>query len=86
MEAVVWAERMLAALGNGVKGGKCSHEVANAFFAERGLFTIREALILACQSRWGNHRLESRVRENRMHGSEGGEGLLFPTPILPVSK
>jgi len=46
----------------------------NACFAERGFFTMREARILACQSRWGNHRLESRVRENRMHGSEGGKG------------
>jgi hypothetical protein len=27
------------------------------------------------------------VRENRMHGSEGGEGVSpFPTPILPVSQ
>ena len=34
VEASVWTERMLAALGNGVKGGK------NAFFAERGLFTM----------------------------------------------
>lgn len=31
-----------------------------------------------------NYRLESRVRENRTHGSEGGEGVkkLFPTPIV----
>ena len=29
-----------------------------------------------------NHQLESRVRENRTHGSEGGEALAFPTPIL----
>jgi len=30
-----------------------------------------------------NHRLESRVRENRTHGSEGGEAAqpAFPTPI-----
>ena len=29
-----------------------------------------------------NHQLESRVRENRTHGSEGGESVvLFPTPI-----
>jgi len=32
---------------------------------------------------WGTHRLESRVREIRTHGSEGGEArqLAFPTPI-----
>jgi hypothetical protein len=29
----------------------------------------------------GNQRLESRVRENRTHGSEGGEAQAFPTPI-----
>nr|VFJ55369.1 MAG: hypothetical protein BECKFW1821A_GA0114235_105321 [Candidatus Kentron sp. FW] len=28
-----------------------------------------------------NCRLESRVRENRTHGSEGGAGKLVPTPI-----
>ena len=27
-----------------------------------------------------DHRLESRVRENRMHGSEGGEDLVLPDP------
>ena len=29
-----------------------------------------------------NHRLESRVRENRTHGSEGGEG---ERSFLPLS-
>src|SRR5439155_11453792 len=28
----------------------------------------------------GNQRLESRVRENRTHGSEGGEANCFPDP------
>ncbi len=45
VEASVWTERMLAALGNGVKGGKY------AFFAERGLFTMHEAWIAASRSR-----------------------------------
>ena len=44
----VWTERMLTALGNGVKGGK------NTFFAERGLFTCTQAYALARQSRCGN--------------------------------
>ena len=30
-----------------------------------------------------NHQLESRVRENRTHGSEGGEG---DSPFLPLSE
>ena len=51
VEAAVWTERMLAALGNGVKGGKWSQAVAKCLFAERGLFTMREAYILARQSR-----------------------------------
>ena len=33
-----------------------------------------------------NHQLESRVRENRTHGSEGGESVvLFPTPISSLN-
>ena len=39
------------------------------------------------QSRCGNSRLESRVRENRTHGSEGGESVvLFPTPIRKINE
>ncbi len=48
VEPVVWNERMLAALGNGVKGGK-----SYAFFADRGLFSLQSARVLASQSRWG---------------------------------
>ena len=55
----------------------------NTFFAEQGLFTMKEAHVLACQSRWGNNQLESRVRENRTHGSEGGEDIY---PSLPLSE
>jgi len=54
----------------------------NAFFAGQGLFTMVEARALASQSRCWNHQLESRVRENRMHGSEGGEGV---GPFRPLS-
>ena len=32
VEASVWTERMLAALGNGVKGGKWSQAVAKCLF------------------------------------------------------
>ena len=46
VETTVWTERMLAALVNGVKGGK-----SNRFFAELGLFTMKEARSLASQSR-----------------------------------
>jgi RNA-directed DNA polymerase len=49
VEATVWTDRMLAALGNGVRGGKW-----NAFFAQHGLFTLHEAYTAASQSRKGN--------------------------------
>jgi hypothetical protein len=52
----------------------------NAYFANLGLFIMDTAWARASQSRCGNHWLESRVRENRTHGSEGGEDgvLLYP--------
>ena len=45
VEATVWSERMLAALGNGVQGEK------DIFFAARELFTMVMARGLASQSR-----------------------------------
>ena len=45
VEAPVWNERMLAALGNGVKGGK------KTFFADMGLFTMAKTHASASQSR-----------------------------------
>ena len=41
---------------------------------------FRMASELARYSRWGNQRLESRMRENRTYGSEGGEGHTLPDP------
>jgi len=53
----------------------------NAFFAERGLFTMHEAWIIASQSRWGNHQLESRVGEpHAWFGGRGGH-----CPFCPLS-
>ena len=43
VETTIWIERMLAALGNGVKG--------DLFFAQLGLFTMKEARCVASQSR-----------------------------------
>ena len=58
VEASVWNERMLAALDNGVKGGKWFSVIdqmrwPNAFFAAAGLFTMAEARAAASQSRCG---------------------------------
>ena len=49
VEASVWNERMLAALGNGVRGGKWFWP--NAFFADLGLFTMAEAHAQASRPR-----------------------------------
>ena len=43
VETTIWTERMLAARGNGVKG--------DLFFAQLGLFTMKEARWVASQSR-----------------------------------
>ena len=75
VDRAIWTERMLAALGNGVQGQ------AVVFFATPGLFTLLAVQAQASQSRWRNHRLESRMRENRTYGSEGGE---VARPSLPL--
>ena len=62
--------------GNGVIKGI----LANVFFAAQGLFT----LAILCQRANPDeepHRLESRVRENRTHGSEGGDGASRSRPL-----
>lgn len=53
VEAAVWTVRMLAALVNGVKGGKwfSFQHWTNAYFASLGLFTMYEAHAEASQSR-----------------------------------
>jgi hypothetical protein len=56
VEASIWTEHMLAALENGVKGGKwfslIDHQRwPNAYFAEHGLFTMSEAHALASRPR-----------------------------------
>ncbi|RJG21102.1 group II intron reverse transcriptase/maturase [Massilia cavernae] len=42
------------------------------YFANLGLFTLYEARAAASQPRCGNSQMESRMRENRTYGSEGG--------------
>jgi len=48
---IVWMERMLAALGNGVKGSKWLCRWPNAHFAELGILTVIEARMSASQPR-----------------------------------
>ena len=45
----------------------------NACFADQGMFIMLTAMNTRDTPRWGNQQLESRVREIRQHGSEGGE-------------
>ena len=44
-EASIWTDRMVSALGNGVRGDR------HAFFGRLGLFTLQAALIDARHSR-----------------------------------
>ena len=80
-ELSIWTEGMLTALEKGVKGCKWFIQWPNAYFGGLGLFTLTAAYESAYQSRCGNHQLESRMREIRLYGSEGGEAKAFPTPI-----
>jgi hypothetical protein len=57
-EATIWTDRMVSALGNGVKGGKWFSLVdkdhrrwPNAYFASLGLFTLSTARYQARHSR-----------------------------------
>ena len=75
-EPCVWTDRMLTALETGVKGGQWFSLIRwpNVYFAGRGLFSLKHAHASACQSSLREHyRPESRMRENRTSGSEGGE-------------
>jgi hypothetical protein len=64
--------------GNGVKGG------GSLLSRSLLLFTLSTVRYRARRPRCGNQQLESRVRENRQHGSEGGEAKAFPTPITTL--
>src|SRR5277367_2807746 len=64
--------------GNGVKGG--GSLLSRSFL----LFTLSTVRYRTRRPRCGNQQLESRVRENRQHGSEGGEAKAFPTPITTL--
>ena len=67
-------ERMLAASGDGVHAEtlRCWARIPH----RSGTRAV------ASQSRCGNHRLESRMRENRTYGSEGGESFGSSRPLL----
>jgi len=60
----------------------------NAYFAKLGLFSTGSSPRLGSSIRGTvKHRPESRMRENRLYGSEGGEigKPIFPTPITRLA-
>ena len=70
LRAVLWRRQKR----KGMPSAHANHMWPNAFFAKLGLVSLVEARALAVQSvRAANLRPESRVREIRPHGSEGGE-------------
>jgi hypothetical protein len=83
VEASVWANRMLAALGNGVRGGKW-HSFAGQMPSSlyTGFSPCTKPMFWRASPDEGNYRLESCVRENRTHRSEGGED---GSPSRPLS-
>ena len=75
-EPSVWTERMLTALEQGVKGGSFLCRAGAVLHGRSpcdGLSILSEV----------NHRLESRMREIRLSGSEGGgtEANWFSLPL-----
>jgi hypothetical protein len=71
-EASIRMERMVSALVTASKE-------ADHFFREVLTVHTIHGSILSETPRCGNQRLESRMRENRTYGSEGGEARAFPT-------
>ena len=62
--------------GNGIEGARLRYT----------RFSHHKRFCLEIQSRCGNSRLESRVRENRTHGSEGGVGERSSLPLSEPQK
>jgi len=78
VERTVWTERMLEALEKGVKGGVWfSLRITSAgqtnTFGTLGILAFMMPIVPYSSPHEVNHRLESRMREIRLSGSEGGE-------------
>ena len=79
-EALIWTARMVSALvtASRQEKGFGSHTC----LAQAGKVAVTQPVASKTLPMWINHRLESRMRENRPYGSEGGEG---ESPSLPLS-
>jgi hypothetical protein len=73
-------EQVLAAPATGAKGSDWP-SLVQYYFTGHGLFTLSQTMQWPANLDEENLRLESRMRENRPYGSEGGERQLSPTPI-----
>ena len=81
-----WVRRRLRSIlrvrsgRRGIARGRDYQRWPIAYFRQVGLFTMAEAHVLLIRSLQGNHQPESRMREIRSYGSEGGGAhqLLLP--------
>ena len=95
VERSIWTERMLVALETGVKGSRWYSLVDKANGANRKARSTNTGPMHSSTS-WNsggwletstqrtNHRhcrLESRMRENRLYGSEGGGAVTLSLPL-----
>lgn len=64
----------------GISRGRDHQRWPIAYFQQRGLFTMSEVHVLLIRSLHETRRLESRMREIRTYGSEGG-GAQLPLPL-----
>ncbi|HEX8408018.1 MAG TPA: group II intron reverse transcriptase/maturase [Thermoanaerobaculia bacterium] len=67
--------------GRGRARGADYQRWSNAFFRQLGLFTLSEAHALLIRSLHETHRPESRMREIRTYGSEGGGAHQLSLPL-----
>ena len=78
-EALIRSEFMVSALVTASRQemGFGSHTC----FAQTGQVAVTHPVASETFPMWINHRLESRMRENRPYGSEGGEGESLSRPL-----
>ena len=82
-----WIRRRLRSILRGRDGrrgiarGADHQRWPNAYFRRLGLFTMAEAHTLLIHSLHETHRLESRMREIRTYGLEGGGAHQLPLPL-----